>query len=399
VDCIKGKQANKTTKGARKSFEILEIIHTDMCGPFPTPCLNGQRYFISFIDDHTQYMYLYFLTNKAEVLNAFKTYKVEVEKQKEKKIKIVRSDRGGEYYGRYTENGQMIGPFVKLIQEESIVAQYTMPGTPQQNGVAEKRNRTLMDMVKSMLSNSELPLFLWGKALKTVVYVLNRVPSKVVPKTSFELWTGWKPSLNHIHIWGCPTEVRINNPNMKKLDPKTTSGHFIGYAVNSKGSRFYCPSHSTRIVESMNAKFLEDVEPSGSAHPQRNNQLIQNKFRMSLQLPLQNVEEVELRMTSRTRRPAISTDYVVYLQESDFDVGPKDDPIMFSQAMSGDNSTFWYDAMKEEMESMAKNQVWALVDLPKGAVAIGCKWVYKTKRDASGNVERYKARLVVKGFT
>jgi hypothetical protein len=117
VDCIKGKQTNKTTKGARLNYEILEIIHTDICGPFCTPCLNGQRYFISFIDDHTQYMYLYFLTDKAEALNAFKTYKVEVEKQKGKKIKIVRSDRGGEYYGRYTENGQMIGPFAKFLQE------------------------------------------------------------------------------------------------------------------------------------------------------------------------------------------------------------------------------------------------------------------------------------------
>jgi hypothetical protein len=104
-------------------------------------------------------------------------------------------------------------------------------------------------MVKSMLSNSELPLFLWSEALKTDVYVLNRVSSKAVPKTPFELWKGWKPSLNHIHIWGCPAEVRIYNPNMKKLDPRTTSSHFIGYAVNSNGFRFYYPSHSTRIVD------------------------------------------------------------------------------------------------------------------------------------------------------
>jgi hypothetical protein len=116
-------------------------------------------------------------------------------------------------------------------------------------------------------------------------------------------------------------------------------------------------------------------------------------------LPLQNAEEVELRKSFRIGRPTISTDYVVYLQEFDFGVGPKDDPNMFSQAMSGDNSTLWFDAMKEEMESMAKNQVWDLVDLSKGVVAIGCKWVYKTKGDAFGNVERYKARLVAKGFT
>jgi transposase InsO family protein len=139
------------------------------------------------------------LNDKAEALNAFKTYKVEVEKQKENKIKIVRSDRGGEYYGRYTKKGQMISPFAKFIEKEGIVVQYMMPGTPKKkNGVAERRNRTLMDMVRSMLCNSHLPLFLWSEALKNVVYVLNRIPSKVVPKTPFELWNGWKPSLNHL---------------------------------------------------------------------------------------------------------------------------------------------------------------------------------------------------------
>jgi hypothetical protein len=118
----------------------------------------------------------------------------------------------------------MVGPFAKFLEQGSIVAQYTMPDTPQQNGVAEIRNHTLMDMVRSMLSNSHSPLFLWSEALKTVVYVLNRVPSKAVLKTPFELWNGWKPSLNHLHIWGCPAEVRIYNPNLKKLDPRTTSG-------------------------------------------------------------------------------------------------------------------------------------------------------------------------------
>ena len=122
-----------------------------------------------------------------------------------------------------------------------------------------------MDMVRSMLSNSYLPLFLWSEALKTAMYVFNRVPSKVVPKTPFKLWNGWKSSLNHLHIWGCHVEVSIYNPNLKKLDPRTTSEFFMGYAVNFKGFRFYCPSHSPRIVESINAKFIENAEPS--THP------------------------------------------------------------------------------------------------------------------------------------
>lgn len=111
----------------------------------------------------------------------------QVENQCGTKIKIVRSDRGGEYYGRHGETGQYMGPFAKYLEECGIICQYTMPSTPEQNGVAERRNRTLMDMVRSMMSHSKLPDFLWGEALKAAMYILNRVPSKAVPKTPFEL--------------------------------------------------------------------------------------------------------------------------------------------------------------------------------------------------------------------
>ena len=211
VDCIKGKQTNKIKKGARRSSNILEIVHTDICGPFSDVCLNGQRYFISFIDDYSRYMYLYLLYDKGEALDTFKVYKAEVKKQLGKQIKIMRSDRGGEYYGRYTWSGQKQGPFTRFLEKNEIVTQYTMPVSPYQNGVAERRNRTLMDMVQSMISNSNLPLSFWSEALKTVVYVLNRVLTKVVPKTPFELWKCWKPSLRHVQEWGYPTEVRLYN--------------------------------------------------------------------------------------------------------------------------------------------------------------------------------------------
>ena len=113
---------------------------------------------------------------------------------------------------------------------------------------------------------------------------------------------------------------------------------------------------------------------------------------------IENVD-ITLRRSTRERRPTISSDYVVYLQEYDIDIGVEDDPITFSQAVGGSESTLWYNAMKDEMNSMANNQVWDLVELPKGAKVIGCKWVFKTKRDLLGNIERYKARLVAKGFT
>uniref|UniRef100_A0A2N9E1N9 Retrovirus-related Pol polyprotein from transposon TNT 1-94 n=1 Tax=Fagus sylvatica TaxID=28930 RepID=A0A2N9E1N9_FAGSY len=448
VDCIKGKQTNKSKKGANRSSDILEIIHTDICSPDMDS--HGQKYFISFIDDYSRYMYLYMLYNKNEALDAFKIFKAEVEKQCGKQIKIVRSDRGGEYYGRYTEDGQAPGPFAKFLQEHGIVAQYTMPGSPDQNGVAERRNRTLLDMVRSMLSSSNLPKSLWAEALKTAVYILNRVPTKAVPKTPFELWKGWKPSLRHMRVWGCPSEVRIYNPQEKKLDPRTISGYFIGYAERSKGYRFYCPSHSTRIVESRNAKFLENDLISGrdqtrnivSENDHSESQPSTSSDRLGIvystpqvqtgveqpiievpqaadDIPVDQVvqalprtfeQRVEphtsqeydgttLRRSTRPKKSAIPDDYVVYLQESDYNIGAENDPESFSQAMSCKESELWYNAMKEEMNSMKSNGVWDLVELPNGVKAIGCKWVFKTKKDSLGNIERYKARLVAKGFT
>ena len=139
-----------------------------------------------------------------------------------------------------------------------------MPGFLDQNSVAKRRNRTLMDIVRSMRSNTKLPQYLWSEALKTTMYILNQVPIKAIPKTPFELFKGWKLSLRHICIWGCPSEVRIYNPQEKKLDPRTISGYFIGYAERSKGFRFCCPSHSIRILESRNTKFLENDLISGS---------------------------------------------------------------------------------------------------------------------------------------
>lgn len=315
-------------------------------------------------------------------------------------MKIIRSDRGGEYYEKYDETGQHPGPFAKFLERYGICSQYTMPGTPQQNSMVERRNPTLIKMVRCMLSNSSLPISLWMFALKTAMYLQNRVSSKAVPKTLFELWTGRKPSLRHLHIWGCPAEVRIYNPQEKKLDSRTNSGYSIGYPEKSKGYRFYCPNHSTRIVETENARFIENGEVSGSFEP-RNVEIQEVRVQVSLSstssnvvvpqiverhynLPEQQIndqtrhievatdepalnepQEITLRRSQRQRRPAISDDYVIYLQESEFDLGIADnDPVSFSQAIGSANSDKWLDAMKDELKSMEHNEVWDLVELP-----------------------------------
>ncbi|KAL1214071.1 Retrovirus-related Pol polyprotein from transposon TNT 1-94 [Cardamine amara subsp. amara] len=419
LECIKGKHTKHITKKpATRSTQLLELIHTDICGPFDAPSWSGEKYFITFIDDFSR--------------------------QLEKKVKIVRSDRGGEYYGKFTESGQCPGPFAKLLERKGICAQYTMPGTPQQNGVAERRNRTLMEMVRSMISKCNLPVSLWIYALRTATYVLNRVPSKAVPKTPFELWTGRKPSLRHLRVWGCPAEVRLYNPHEKKLDSRTVSGFFIGYPEKSKGYTFYCPNHSTRIVETGNARFIEIGQSSGSSESRgviikeikvrdsshgdsstnispevivppivtiQPNVTIEEHNEDTIPLGQETtnepvtIQEMDivpqqpLRRSSRERRSAINDDYVVYSIENECDMSLDKDPLTFKKAMKSDNSDKWLIASEEEMSSMDVNKVWDLVELPDGFKTVGCKWIFKTKRDSKGNIERYKARLVAKGFT
>ena len=148
-----GKFVKQIKKCANRSTTTLEIIHTDICGPFPVKSVDGYDSFITFTDDYSRYGYIYPIKEKSEALDKFKIFKAEVENQHDKRIKIVRSDRGGgEYYGRHTPYGQVPGTFARFLQETGIVTQNTMPGEPQQNGVAERRNRTFMDMVRNMMS-------------------------------------------------------------------------------------------------------------------------------------------------------------------------------------------------------------------------------------------------------
>jgi transposase InsO family protein len=141
IECVKGKFVKGNKRGVIQSGGLLEIIHTDICGHFPTPSLNGHKSFITFIDDYSRYAYIYLIYEKYEALNKFKIFKAEVENEHNLKIKVVRSDRGGEYYDRHTDLGQSLGLFALFLQENGIVHQFSMPGDLRQNGVAERRNR------------------------------------------------------------------------------------------------------------------------------------------------------------------------------------------------------------------------------------------------------------------
>ena len=207
--CIMGKMKRAPFNGEmERGKDLLELIHTDVCGPFRSTTRGGERYFVTFTDDFSRYGFIYLMKNKSDTFEIFKEFKNEVENQLGKKIKKLRSDRGGEYLSL---------EFFDYLKDCGIVSQLSTPRTPQLNGVSERRNRTLLEMVRSMMSRATLPMSFWGYALETAAHILNLVPTKKVDKTPSEMWTGKPPSLAHIKVWGC--ELFVRHDTHDKLEP------------------------------------------------------------------------------------------------------------------------------------------------------------------------------------
>ena len=233
----------------RENF-MRDLIHNDLCDFHASPSLGNKKYVVTYIDDYSSYCYVFLLHAKDEALGKFKIYKNEVELQKGSLIKRLRTDRGGEYFDP------------DYFQSVGIIHETTTPYTPQQNGVSERKNRVLKEMVNSMLSYSGLNDGFWGEAMLTACYLLNRVPNKRNKVTPYELWFKKTPNLNYIQVWGCRAVVRLPDPKHKTLGEKGVECIFIGYAEHSKAYRFYViePNKSISVhtvIESRDAIFDE----------------------------------------------------------------------------------------------------------------------------------------------
>ncbi|KAJ9557023.1 hypothetical protein OSB04_011637 [Centaurea solstitialis] len=309
----------------------------------------------------------------------------------------LRSDRGGEYLSDEFDNHLM---------ECGIVSQLTPPYTPQMNGVSERRNRTLLDMVRTMMCHSSLPISFWGHALETAAHILNRAPTKSVEKTPYELWKGKRPNISFLKIWGC--EVYVKRPTSEKLKPKSDKCFFVGYPKTTVGYYFYNPEEN-KVFVARNGKFLEEkflslentrkdvdlqVVDEESTTPVVEPEIQHNNVEPQSET-IEEVQTQDLRRSSRVRQEPDR--YLGFLVSQDS--GDLNEPTSYGEAVSGSESEQWQEAMKAEMQSMYDNQVWELTDLPQHCKAVGRKWVFKKKTDMDGNVHTFKARLVAKGFT
>nr|GEZ78125.1 hypothetical protein [Tanacetum cinerariifolium] len=260
VSCMSRKMARKPyTHQVKRAKDLLGLIHTDVCGPFKIMSRQGPSYFITFTDDFSRYGYVYLLKHKHEVFKTFKVFQKEVENQLGKTIKSLRSDRGGEYMNQ---------EFLDHLKDHGIIAYRTPPYTPQHNDVSERRNRTLLDMVRSMMSQTTISKSFWDYALEIAARILNMVPTKKVEKIPYEVWHEKAPKLSYLKVWGCEALVkRDTHTKPDKLEPRSIKCIFVGYPKETMGYSFYYTPEN-KVLVARNAEFLEnsliDQEASGS---------------------------------------------------------------------------------------------------------------------------------------
>ena len=233
-NCLISKQPKTSCSSytISKANDVLHIIYSNVCGPFDVPSLGGNKYFVSFVDEFSRKLWLYLIKVKSEVFNTFKGFKALVEKQSEKCIKTLRTDGGGEFTSSELED---------FCKKHGIAHKVIAPYTPQHNGIVERRNRIILNMVRYMLKQKNLLHNFWGEATMTTAHVLNRCPTKRLNSMVLEeAWFGSKPSVKHFRIFGSLHYRHVPDQKRKKLDDKSEPMIFVGY--NSTGSyKLYNP--------------------------------------------------------------------------------------------------------------------------------------------------------------
>ena len=249
--CILGKMHRTPFKkdSVVRANKSLQLIHSDVCGPMRTESLSGYTYFVTFIDDFSRFTWIYGLKSKADVFICFKSLVSRLENETGNKVQTLRTDRGGEYISKV---------FSEFLNENGIKHEYTIRFTPQQNRVTERRNRTLMEMTRCMLSSMHLPHKFWFDGIQCSNHILNRAPTKALKTmTPYEAYYGKKPNVHYFRVFGSVAYVHVPRECRGKLDDKAIRCIFIGYSSESKGYRCYDPK-SKKVIISRDVVFMEN---------------------------------------------------------------------------------------------------------------------------------------------
>ncbi len=424
--CVYGK-AHRTAipkKSETRATKLLQLVHSDVNGPIEVPSLGGSRYFVTFIDDYSRWTTMYTMKQKSETFACFQKFHSFAEKhtgfsiqsvnvikrssKSDESLKALRTDNGGEY---------LSSDFKSYLIRHGIQHQLTVAYTPQQNGVSERMNRTLMDCVRSLLHTANLDKKFWAEALSTAVHVRNRVFSRSLPRnvTPYKRWMGTNPDVSYFRVFGCKCWYVIPKHKVYKLDRRSKEGLMLGYSTQSKGYKIWDVVSQT-IVVSRDVTFDEssmdnpevqippsddhssnvdvpggevknDVEDnivSSSEPSEQSNDDNNNSFH-----DVQDTTEQPLRRSERVRKQTGEWWKTTSLLSCAL---PTDEiPTSYKVATTPENVTFWKPGIDKEHDCLLRNKTWDLVDYSAEMKFLPCKYVFKIKENNP------KVRLVALG--
>jgi hypothetical protein len=387
----------------------------DLCGPSRKEGIGKENYFMLIIDDYSRLTWVAFLKEKSEAFEKFKVFKALTENQIGKRLKAVRSDRGGEFSS---------WNFKEFCDKHGIKREYTIPRTPQQNGVVERQNRSVQKMARSMMNERNMPQTYWVEAIHTIVHILNKAHLRPhSDKTPYELWFGRPASIKHFKVFGSKCYIKNNDENIGKYDDRVDEGIFLGYATNSKGYKCYnkrlhklVDCIDTKVDEEILVRNVRSVDPSiediveyedeqvqgsereESEYDEDTNTLTDTNQQKEAKSPLKIVRKNHLENQIigdinkgvQTRRKLIKDSeqsHVASLSMSE----PK-------KIVEASQHDYWIRAMNEELDQIEKNNTWELVPRPEDKNVIGSKWVFKNKMNEKDKLLEIKPDWSVKGM-
>lgn len=401
--CVSGKSTRKRFGIRNKAKRLLEIIHSDVAGPITPTAHDGGKYFVSFIDDYSNFVYVYIIKTKSEVFDCFREYCNMIQSKFNLKISTLRCDNGGEYSSQ---------EFKKFCKENGTFIDYTTPYTPEQNGKAERFNRSVVEKARAMLQQANMPKKFWNEAIRVAAYIINRSLSpNFEEKTPVEIWSGRKPNVSNLRVFGCMGYAHIPHQFRNKFDEKTEECLMMGYAPT--GYRIW-DIKTQKIKIARDVVFNEDefyfrktkitvdkTESNDSLELMDNIEQTEEEIEAEEIVEMEETEKMEQNLKRESRRakklPERYGDFEMYMA---FDAVSyvEDVPESYENLNGREDEIYWKNAMKEEIKSIEKNETWIEVEKPKNSEILNTKWIFSFKPLELNIEHKYKARLVVRGF-